>query len=167
MANVFTLTCPSCGGKLKITSDLERFACAHCGNEHTVRRSGSVVSLSPVVESLNKVQAGVDKTASELAIRRLREDIDNLNTELENITTHQVRRVQNGLGVTVIGIALLISGGLFTNFLLLSILGVAVIVIGVNMLSSGIRMSEEEKSLKRNIREKQAQLRQHEKTVSR
>ncbi|MFL7795121.1 MAG: hypothetical protein AB8I69_23480 [Anaerolineae bacterium] len=26
-----TLTCPSCGGKLQVTNDIDRFACTHCG----------------------------------------------------------------------------------------------------------------------------------------
>jgi primosomal protein N' len=75
MPDLVTLSCPTCGGKLQITDDIHRFACSHCGNEHIVNRSGGIVSISPVVEGLSKVQAGVDKTAAELAIRRLREDL--------------------------------------------------------------------------------------------
>jgi len=75
MQGFVTLTCPSCGGKLEITNDLERFACAHCGNEHMVRRSGGVVSLAPVVQELRSIKSGVDRTAMELAIRRIKEEI--------------------------------------------------------------------------------------------
>ena len=81
MADFVTLSCPSCGGKLTITNDIERFACAHCGNEHVVNRSGYVVSLAPVVDELKKVQAGVDKTASELAIKRLTQEIEELGQQ--------------------------------------------------------------------------------------
>ena len=42
MANFVTLTCPSCGGKLEITEDVEKFACGNCGNEHIVNRRGNV-----------------------------------------------------------------------------------------------------------------------------
>src|SRR5258706_205176 len=42
MSDFVTLTCPSCGGRLEITKDVERFACAHCGNEHVVRRAGAL-----------------------------------------------------------------------------------------------------------------------------
>jgi len=45
-----TLTCPSCGGKLQITQDIDHFACAHCGTEHTVRRSGGTISLAPGIQ---------------------------------------------------------------------------------------------------------------------
>jgi predicted RNA-binding Zn-ribbon protein involved in translation (DUF1610 family) len=75
MADFVSLTCPNCGGKLEITPDLERFACAYCGAEHIVRRGGGIVSLQPVTEAIGKVQAGVDRTASELAIKRLKEEI--------------------------------------------------------------------------------------------
>ena len=61
MANFVTLSCPSCGGKLQITQDVERFACSHCGQEHIVKRSGGIVSLSPVVDALKRVGAGGDK----------------------------------------------------------------------------------------------------------
>ncbi|MBE3067272.1 MAG: hypothetical protein IMZ73_07575 [Chloroflexi bacterium] len=55
MPDLVTLSCPSCGGKLNITNDIERFACGHSGREHVVKRAGGIVSLSPVVEALKKV----------------------------------------------------------------------------------------------------------------
>lgn len=78
MPEFVTLSCPSCGAKLQVGSDLERFACAHCGNEHVVNRGGGVVSLAPVLEQLQNVHSGVNKTASELAIKRLKEEINDL-----------------------------------------------------------------------------------------
>jgi hypothetical protein len=83
MPDFVTLTCPSCGGKLEITNDIDRFACGHCGAEHIVRRSGGIVSLAPVVAALGKVQVGVDKTAAELAIVRLKEETEGLQRELD------------------------------------------------------------------------------------
>lgn len=79
MPDFITLSCPSCGNKLQITSDIDRFACSACGNEHVVNRSGGIVTLKPIIESIAKVQVGVDKTASELAIVRLNKEI----TEIE------------------------------------------------------------------------------------
>lgn len=57
------LTCHSCGGKLEITPDIERFACGHCGNEWIVNRSGGIVSLKAVEEQLIKVQEHTKETA--------------------------------------------------------------------------------------------------------
>ena len=85
MSDFVTLTCPSCGGKLLITDDIERFACANCGNEHLVRRSGGTISLVPLTLELRKVQAGVDRTASELAIKRLREETRDLEITIDRL----------------------------------------------------------------------------------
>ena len=54
--DIVTLSCPSCGGKLQITADIERFACGHCSNEHIVKRAGGIIALAPVVEGLKNVQ---------------------------------------------------------------------------------------------------------------
>jgi len=78
MADFVTLTCPTCGGKLHITPDLDRFACAHCGNEHLVKRSEGVIAIQPLAESLTGLRRATDRTASELAIRRLTDDVAQL-----------------------------------------------------------------------------------------
>jgi len=85
MSDFITLTCPSCGGSLQITDDIERFACAHCGKEHVVRRGGGIVSLAPVVDGIRRVEAGVDRTASELAINRLEKEIKALEKKIADI----------------------------------------------------------------------------------
>jgi transposase len=48
-----SLTCPTCGGKLEITESIERFACAHCENEHIVKRGGGIDSITHIVEELS------------------------------------------------------------------------------------------------------------------
>lgn len=83
MSDYVSLTCPSCGGKLQVSTTIDRFACAYCGNEHIVKRGDGIIFLQPVVEGLQKVQSGVDKTASELAIKRLMEEIVALKAERE------------------------------------------------------------------------------------
>jgi len=82
MSDLVTLSCPSCGGKLQITPDIDRFACTYCGHEHIVKRGGGIVSLAPVVEGLRQVQASVDKTTAELAIARLPQEIAVLEEEM-------------------------------------------------------------------------------------
>ena len=78
MADFITLTCPTCGGKLRITPDLDRFACTHCGNEHVVKRSEGVVALQPLAESLGGLKRATDRTASEMALRRLADELADL-----------------------------------------------------------------------------------------
>lgn len=81
MIDVVTLTCLSCGGKLEITKDIDRFACAHCGTEHIVRRGGGIVSLDLVLDELAEIEAKVNRTASKVAIGQLEEEIEELEKE--------------------------------------------------------------------------------------
>jgi Flp pilus assembly protein TadB len=127
MADFVTLSCPNCGGKLQVTPDLERFACAYCGHEHVVRRGGGIVSLSPVVEGLQQVRAGVDKTSSELAIRRLREEISALERRRLARPTQPSTEGDWGLALAVL---VLVSGGI-------AVLGIS-LVLGVGVLVAAL-----------------------------
>lgn len=71
MSEFITLTCPSCGGTLEVTSEIEQLVCQYCGKKHIIRRSGSAIFL----DGLAQVLTGVDRTGSELAIVRLKEEI--------------------------------------------------------------------------------------------
>ncbi len=82
MPDFVTLSCPTCGGQLQITEGIDRFACAHCGNEHLVKRGGGIIMLAPVVSGLANIQRGTDRTAIELTIRRLKEEIAELDREI-------------------------------------------------------------------------------------
>jgi hypothetical protein len=78
---VIRLGCVGCGANLDISQQMERLACAHCGTQQIVQRSGGAIHLQGVAETLSRVQVGTDKTAAELAIARLtkerQEVIDN------------------------------------------------------------------------------------------
>jgi hypothetical protein len=119
MNELVTLACPNCGAKLEITSDIDRFACSHCGQEHIVKRGGGIVSLSPVIIAINQVKLGVDKTAAELAIARIRKEIDELRLKRkkleENNPEPSLLSSINGLqmGLIVVGIGCLLIA-LFT-----------------------------------------------------
>jgi ribosomal protein S27E len=91
-SDFITLACPNCGGKLNITSDLERFACNFCGNEHIVRRAGGTVSLEPVMQMMNTLNASMsrvsaisEKQAAEMAIKRLNKEIEELQKMLAQL----------------------------------------------------------------------------------
>ena len=70
-----TLKCPSCAANLDITPDITAFACGYCGTQQMVQRRGGSVSLKLIGEAIARVQLGTDRTASELAIRRIREEL--------------------------------------------------------------------------------------------
>lgn len=86
------LSCKSCGAKLELTDDIDRFACAHCGSEWLVNRSGGIVSLKAVEESIKKIEASSDKTAehteilaNEVRTKKIREKIAKLEFERQLI----------------------------------------------------------------------------------
>jgi len=70
MADFTALTCPSCGGKLENTKDVDRLICGYCGNTHIARR--------------NDVS---ERTASELAIDRLQKEIASLKNSRNLLVT--------------------------------------------------------------------------------
>src|SRR5262245_34497504 len=70
-----SLSCPNCGGKLEVYDEMTRFACGYCKSEILAVRRGGTVSLKAVTEAIHKVQVGTDKTAAELALRRLEKEL--------------------------------------------------------------------------------------------
>jgi DNA-directed RNA polymerase subunit RPC12/RpoP len=72
---IVNLKCLGCGGALEISADMERFACGYCGSEQMVLRRGGTVALKPVVDAVARVQVGTDKTAAELALVRLGQEL--------------------------------------------------------------------------------------------
>jgi ribosomal protein S27E len=59
VADFITLSCPSCGHKLEITLDNDRFACAACGKEYLVEQSGGMITLKPMIR--NPAEGMVEK----------------------------------------------------------------------------------------------------------
>jgi len=126
-----SLTCPSCGGSLQITPDINRFACAHCGREHIVRRAPGIVSLTPVVGAIDRVREGVDRAAAELSIPRLEREISEIEAYRQIIVAQnrsEVKQVPVGCLLFVVIGALGFALGqdspqLFIAVLLITLVG--------------------------------------------
>lgn len=82
MADFLTLTCPTCGSKLKVTDKIHILVCASCGNEHMVHRDGGAIYLAPIAQDVQQIRVGVDKTAAELAMARLTKEIEQINAQI-------------------------------------------------------------------------------------
>jgi hypothetical protein len=161
MADFVSLTCPSCNGKLQIGKDLERFACGYCGTEFVVNRGGGIVSLSPVVEGLKRVERGVDKTASELAIARLSKDIDGLERQWASVAS------EDNMALYLWGIGLLIispvaSNGNTTGLLVVGGLGALLLFIAV---SSTLGNSKKKKEIEAQLGSKRSEMARHQQIV--
>jgi len=79
------LTCHSCGGKLEITDDIERFACGHCGTEWLVNRSGGIVSLKAVEKQLGDIKKHTSQTADSTQYIALDAKIKDLEKEIASV----------------------------------------------------------------------------------
>jgi DNA-directed RNA polymerase subunit RPC12/RpoP len=71
---MFSLKCANCAAPLQIKLEVSDFACAYCGVTQIVDRSGGTISLSLVADTLGRVERGTDRTASELALVRLKSE---------------------------------------------------------------------------------------------
>jgi len=62
MSGLITLSCPSCGARLKISPSASSYVCEYCGNEYLIERKGDVYDLledfakCPVCHRNDKVQ---------------------------------------------------------------------------------------------------------------
>jgi len=89
------LACNSCGAKLDLTDDIESFACGSCGSEWLVNRSGGVVFLKAVAESIKKIEKsseGTEKHAEVLANQVRQQKI------IERI--HELAAIRDGINLT-------------------------------------------------------------------
>lgn len=91
MLSSLTLKCSNCGSNLEITSEMSTFACGYCGASQIVERRGGTVSLKILSDSISKVQVGTDKTAAELAIKRLKEEFEETNLQF---SLHEKKRLE-------------------------------------------------------------------------
>lgn len=160
MTDFISLTCPSCGGKLKITSEIERFACVFCGNEYLVKRGDGIVTLAPVIDQIKTMNQGIDKTNAELAMLRLREDIRQLEKRKSAILRKRKAGIQ---GLASAATVLLFSWVSFSVsvsqskgfFLFLVILAVLVILVFSFIVA---RLNQEYKKGKKEIKLKESQI---------
>src|SRR5260370_9134138 len=123
--NFISLKCQSCGGKLDVYEDMERFACGYCGTEMIVQRRGGTVALKLVQEAIKQLQIGTDKTAAELALVRLGDELKVLKGAFDKISktdTPKLLGFVNGILLLIAGVILLLSSSIQ--------LGVWTIIIG-------------------------------------
>jgi predicted RNA-binding Zn-ribbon protein involved in translation (DUF1610 family) len=138
MPDFITLTCPSCGGKLKVTDQIHLLACRNCGNEHMVHRDAGMIYLAPLTQDVRHIRIGVDKTAAELAVVRLSKELVELNGRLAAIRERPASDWQPPLKKEKIApivavVALLFScGGLSaSNYGQVVVMGVVFLICGL------------------------------------
>ena len=110
---IITLKCPSCGADLEISAEMDTFYCGYCGTRQMVQRRGGTVSLKLVGEAIARVQVGTDRTAAELALVRLRDELVSLQSKQQQLRVHQsvekARLAEASSGLGLFGSLFLIS----------------------------------------------------------
>lgn len=81
---LISMTCRNCGGKLMITKNAEQIICQHCGTEFLICFNDGAISIQTIAQGIQKIEQSADKTASELALQRLKEEKDLLRRSIED-----------------------------------------------------------------------------------
>jgi|GEM_PF-3526316 len=132
MSNVRTvaLKCPSCGAGLSVGESVDLFACGYCSVSVAVERTGGIISLRLLTDAVSRVQRGTDRTAAELALKRLTAERKSVQLErqafdastrtlLGNIDS-RIRATKNGSSGHSIFLGLFSVVGLIPVFLVFS-----------------------------------------------
>jgi hypothetical protein len=93
---IIQMKCPGCGAGLEISKEHQEFSCGYCGSSLNVIRSGGTVALS-LVNVVDQVRVNTDRTASELALVRLADELQEIKSGIskytETLSTVAVRPV--------------------------------------------------------------------------
>lgn len=95
---IISLKCTNCGGDLKIGPDVEHFACGYCGTSQVVHREGGIITLKSLEAAVAKVQLGTDRAAAELAVRRLKDELEDVNKEIRKIVRASILEKEQSQG---------------------------------------------------------------------
>lgn len=133
MVSVTAFSCTKCGSPLELPSGIDHFACAHCGVHHSVKRGGGIVSIEPIVEGLDEIREGTDRTSSELAIKRLKKERASIK--------HRIQDLENAVGLSTsaavifgVGILAIVGLSLLQGFITGIAGGKSFILVGPSLL---------------------------------
>ena len=86
------MTCRNCGGRLKFSKDADQVLCEHYGGEYLVSFTEGAVSLRFLTEGVQRIAQSSEKASAELALSRLRKDLEDVAREAYDLyTLHFVR----------------------------------------------------------------------------
>jgi predicted RNA-binding Zn-ribbon protein involved in translation (DUF1610 family) len=136
MSNLITLTCPSCGGRLEVTNNTERYVCAHCGNSHIVDPGVRAESLAKEVEQMRL----------RMDIRQVEEDLTTLRERQATLETQIGAQRDTKKGMLLLFWAMpivVVIIGLSEGATLESTLFLTLILVGFLLLITWIIMSSD------------------------
>jgi DNA-directed RNA polymerase subunit RPC12/RpoP len=81
-----SLKCVNCGAALQVREGVSELACGYCGVQQIVQRDGGSVWLS-LEKAIAEVKATADRAATEMTLRRLREEREEVRGQLDELRT--------------------------------------------------------------------------------
>ena len=127
---------------------MNRFACQHCGREHLVRRQAGHVELTPVLAKIERISQGMDRHASELAIKRLkgeRREIKERQDEWRRELWHTKQDIANARTRMIAGLFIgmvLFNGGLLALITSRTTPALAPLATFVGLAASGLGLHQ-------------------------
>ncbi len=79
-----SMTCRNCGGKLAVDKESDQVICQYCGMEFLITHYDGAISIKVLSQGLEKIGVSTDKTASELALKRLKGEKELLQKTIED-----------------------------------------------------------------------------------
>lgn len=73
--NLISLKCSNCSANLELSDKLNRFICNYCGTEQLLVHGTDGYSFQRLEQKLENIEKVAEKSAAELALKRLREDL--------------------------------------------------------------------------------------------
>ena len=78
MSKIVSVKCAACGAVLKVQENAKVFKCEYCGSEHLLATDEADLS-----NQLEQMAPGLERAASEMAIKRLKEELEELEKQAQ------------------------------------------------------------------------------------
>lgn len=137
--NLISLKCTNCSATLKLSDQLDRFICNYCGTEQLLVHDTSGYSFRRLEEKLDSLERATEKGNAELALKRLREDLQLKMVQLNAIEEDKAQKINLIEGEREVSIKTIVAAAFFQMIILkfdfpfTTFVGLQVAVVGVLM----------------------------------
>ncbi len=111
--NLITLKCSNCSAALKISDHLDRFICNYCGTEQLLVRENDGFAFKRIEAKLESIEKATERGNAELALKRLREDLQIKMVQYDAIEREKNEKLRNIEQDRELSIKTLVAAGFF------------------------------------------------------
>jgi DNA-directed RNA polymerase subunit RPC12/RpoP len=121
VAEVFFLTCPTCGSQIEVVKNQLQFVCQYCQAEHVIKKSGKVFYLCTQEQELKSLKLKANRVHAERRIKQLNLEVMSLEEELRALSSEgapldNVRMI--GLAAITLGLFFALIYGISNTFVM-------------------------------------------------